>query len=69
MLDGSDIAPDFIHVPADVFEVGFQLGDARFHVRFSSGFGAAVEVSGVAGATLREWSNRAHWQSGFLTMH
>jgi hypothetical protein len=28
-----------------------------------------VEVSGVAGATLREWSNRAHWQSGFLTMH
>jgi hypothetical protein len=28
-----------------------------------------VEVSGVAGATLREWGNRAHRQSGFMTMH
>ena len=57
VLDGFDVTPDFVHVSADVLEVCFQFGDARFHINFSSGFCAVFGLCPVVGTFFCERHN------------
>jgi hypothetical protein len=49
--------------------MGFQLGNTRFHINFSSGSGAVFEFGLLIRATFDEGANRAQWHSGFMTGH
>ena len=66
MLDGSDVTANFVHVPSNIFEVGFQLGHTWFHINCSSGL---LEIGLVIRATFGEGGDRIHWFSGFTAWH
>lgn len=69
MFDGSDVASDFIHVPANVLEMSLQLGNTRFHYNVSIFFGAVFEVGLVLGASFGKRRKGAQWRTGFMALH
>ncbi len=58
VFDGSDVATNFLHVPADVLEMCLQFDDARFHFSFSIESGAVAAFGFVVGSTFRERCDR-----------